>query len=106
MFFAYIQNYITCIALLLHNNISSKIRNDEEVLVVIGYLHPWLLALACTARLVEPHVARWLRRGEELRHLRRRAASLGRRLDMEQVDVIEPLQILEPIGEPFLSLDS
>ena len=73
--------------------VSAKIRNDEEVVLVVGQLHPRLLALARTARLVEPRVARRLRRGEELGDLGRRG--LGRRVAVEQVDVREPLQLLE-----------
>ena len=68
--------------------VSAKIRNDEEVVLVVGQLHPRLLALARAARPVEPRVARRLRRGEEL-------GDLGRRVAVEQVDVREPLQLLE-----------
>ena len=69
-------------------DISAKIGNDEEVVLVVGQLHPRLLALARAARPVEPRVARRLRRGEEL-------GDLGRRVAVEQVDVREPLQLLE-----------
>ena len=74
-------------------DISAKIGNDEEVVLVVGQLHPRLLALARAARPVEPRVARRLRRGEELGDLGRRG--LGRRVAVEQVDVREPLQLLE-----------
>lgn len=81
--------------------ISAKIRNDEVVLVVLRHLHPWLLALArYSVRLVEPGVARWLRRGEELGDLRR--SGFGGRMGVEQVDVREPLQLLEPKRRIFL----
>lgn len=89
---------------------STKIRDDEVILLVVGELDAGLLALAEAGgrgeaggggpgrRPVVRHVVGRLR-SEELGDLRRRPAGGGAalgRLVVEQVDVGEPLQLLEP----------
>lgn len=89
---------------------STKIRDDEVILLVVGELDAGLLALAEAGgrgegggggpgrRPVVRHVVGRLR-SEELGDLHRRPAGGGAalgRLVVEQVDVGEPLQLLEP----------
>jgi hypothetical protein len=83
----------------------AKIR-DDEVVVLVGHLDPGLLALAQAgggfARTVVRRVVRGLG-AKLLGDLRGHPAGIGR-LVLEEVDVSEPVQLLEPERRLLLHL--